>query len=219
MTNRLHLVCGAAAIALFAAACDPATPTDPEPLTPPEEAAATPAPAIPATSTSGMTETADTGTETPVRELGTECGTVTAEGLCGVEFGMTADDARAAHQGELYNMGDSGTGDDQACMYLGPKEDNYDVGYMLVDGTVQRIDIRAPGVATGEAVQVGMLAGEVEGIYPDLERQPNKYSEYEDLIVQLSGEAKLIMETDENGLIASYRIGLPPAVDYVEGCG
>ena len=212
MTNRLHLVCGAAAIALFAAACDPATPTDPEPLTPPEEAAATPAPAMPATGTPGMTET-------PVRDLGTECGTVTADGLCGVEFGMTAEEARAAHQSGLYNMGGNATGDDQACMYLGPEQGNYDIGYMVVDGTVQRIDIRAPGVATDEAVQVGMQAGEVEGIYPDLERQPNKYSEYDDLIVQLSGEAKLIMETDENGLIAAYRIGLPPAVDYVEGCG
>lgn len=207
MTNRLHLICGVAAMTLFAAACDPATPTDPEPITPPEGTAT---PAMPATGTA---------VDTPATQTDADCQTVTAEGLCGVEFGMTADDARAAHQSGLYNMGDSGTGDDQACMYLGPQQDNYDVGYMLVDGTVQRIDIRAPGVATGEAVQVGMQAGAVEGIYPDLERQPNKYSEYDDLIVQLSGEAKLIMETDENGLIASYRIGLPPAVDYVEGCG
>lgn len=201
MTNRLHLICGVAAMTLFAAACDPATPTDPAPITPPEEAGTPEASATPATPTDA------------------DCQTVTADGLCGVEFGMTADDARAAHQSGLYNMGDSGTGDDQACMYLGPQQGNYDVGYMLVDGTVQRIDIRAPGVATDEAVQVGMQAGEVEGIYPDLERQPNKYPEYEDLIVQLSGEAKLIMETDEAGNVASYRIGLPPAVDYVEGCG
>ena len=64
-----------------------------------------------------------------------------------------------------------------------------------------------------------MLAGEVEGIYPDLKRQPNKFTSRDDLIVQLSGDVRLVMETDEAGNVASYRIGLPPAVNYVEGCG
>lgn len=213
MTNRLHLICGVAAMTLFAAACDPATPTDPEPITPPEGTATPADPAMPATGT------APANPDAPATPTDADCQTVTADGLCGVEFGMTADDARAAHQGELYNMGDSGTGDDQACMYLGPQQGNYDVGYMLVDGTVQRIDVRAPGIATAESVEVGTPATDVTRLYPDVERQPNKYTSRDDLIVQLSGEAKLVMETDEAGNVASYRIGLPPAVDYVEGCG
>lgn len=210
MTNRLHLICGVAALTLFAAACDPATPTDPEPITPPEGTATPADPAMPATGTA---------VDAPATQTDADCQTVTAEGLCGVEFGMTADDARAAHQGELYNMGDSGTGDDQACMYLGPQQGNYDVGYMLVDGTVQRIDVRAPGIATAESVEVGTPATDVTRLYPGLERQPNKYTSRDNLIVQLSGDVRLVMETDEAGNVASYRIGLPPAVDYVEGCG
>lgn len=188
------------------AACSPDTPTGPDP-------ASTPDP--------GPVEATDADPSTPAAgqngQAGSECGTITVEGLCGVTFGMSAEEAMVAHAAGLHEMGGAG-GQPESCYYLGPDPDNYDIGYMVVDGQVQRIDIRAPGVSTSEGVQVGMQAGEVEGIYPNLERAPNKYTDRDNLIVGLGGDTKLVMETDENGNIAAYRIGVPPAVDYVEGC-
>lgn len=205
--------------ALAMSACDPASPADPDPVTPPETVSTDPLKGeIPMPPPPEEVNEAMDSAGAPARQLDSACGTITADGLCGVSFGMSADEAREAHQGDgLLVMGDP-TQEQEACYYLGPQQASYDIGYMVVDGTVQRIDIRAPGVATGQAVQVGMPAGEVEGIYPGLERQPNKYSDRDDLIVQLEGEAKLIMETDDSGNISAFRIGLPPAVDYVEGC-
>lgn len=215
MLKLIPLLAGGA----FLAACNPAQPTDPAPATPPENAAASSTPQsgkVLADNTATTVPPSGAGVSTP-RQLGSACGTLTAEGLCNVEFGMTAEEARQAHKGELYKLGSAGA-EPGECYYLGPEKGSYDIGYMVTQGTVQRIDVRAPGVATGEAVQVGMPAGEVEGIYPGLERQPNKYSDRDDLIVDLEGDAKLIMEVDENGNIGAYRVGLAPAVDYVEGC-
>ncbi|WP_084398658.1 hypothetical protein [Henriciella aquimarina] len=216
--------------ALALVACDPgnpADPTDPQPVTPPENTStdagldATPSapadmPSEPANTGSPMESAGDA--PEPTRQAAGDCGTITAGGLCGVEFGMTVQQARRAHEGELYELGDLDTEGLKTCYYLGPERDNYDIGYMVVDGEVQRIDIRAPGVSTSEGAQVGMPEGEVAGLYPDLERQPNKYTDRDNLVVTLEGGAKLIMETDENGLISTYRVGQPPAVDYVEGC-
>lgn len=215
MTYRLQLACSAAATALFLTACDPVTPADPAPLTPPEETGAPSGPDMPATDPSSgpQVQPAEAGTEDQ-----TSCTTITADGLCGVRFGMSAEEAKAAHERGLHDMGDSAVGEEQACYYLGPQRGNYDVGYMVVDGSVQRVDIRAPGVATAQGVEVGMPATAVEGLYQEIERQPNKYTDRDNLIIQLQGDAKLIMETDEAGNISTYRVGLPPAVDYVEGC-
>lgn len=219
MTYRFQLVASAALAAVFLAACDPATPTDPDPLTPPEEAAAPADPAMPAPGTSTGTTGDTAGMDaSPDQVSPAACATITADGLCGVEFGMSADEAKEAHLAGLYDMGDSAAGDESACYYLGPEEGNYDVGYMVESGSVQRIDIRAPGVVTPDGVEVGMSEAEVEDIYPALERQPNKYTDRDDLIVMMEGGAKLIMETDEAGNVSAYRVGRPPAVDYVEGC-
>lgn len=213
--TRYTFAFAASALALALAACDPASPADPETVSTGTTGSDIPMPPPPDTAA----QTANTaGDGSATGGASSDCGTVTADGLCGVSFGMSADEAKSAHAGGgLLLMGDP-TEEEEACYYLGPDKASYDVGYMVVDGTVQRIDIRAPGVATAEAVQVGMPAAEVEGIYPTLEKQPNKYTDRDNLIVQLDGEAKLVMETDDEGNIADYRIGLPPAVDYVEGC-
>ncbi len=39
------------------------------------------------------------------------------------------------------------------------------------------------------------------------------------LSVEAPGGAKLVFETGADGKVSSWRVGLPPQVDYVEGCG
>ena len=38
-------------------------------------------------------------------------------------------------------------------------------------------------------------------------------------VTRAGSEAVLVFETDEAGRVQEWRIGLPPQVDYVEGCG
>ena len=51
--------------------------------------------------------------------------------------------------------------------------------------------------------------------------QPHKYVEGGKVLVVApadGGEARLVFETDAEGRITSWRIGLEPQVHYVEGC-
>ena len=38
-------------------------------------------------------------------------------------------------------------------------------------------------------------------------------------VVVVSGDRKLIFETDANGVVTKWRVGVPPAIDLVEDCG
>ncbi|GGD07864.1 hypothetical protein [Aquisalinus flavus] len=150
---------------------------------------------------------------------GADCDPATAEGYCGVLFGMSAGEARAAYPGGLVGGPDEDPYGDPGCYYLNVAPENYEIGFMVVDGTVMRLDVRAPGVTTEAGAMVGMAAEDVLARYPDAERLPNKYTDEDDIHVDLGNDAKAIFEQEVGeGTISRYRIGLAPPVDYVEGC-
>ena len=65
----------------------------------------------------------------------------------------------------------------------------------------------------------GMSATEVDVLYPDaVVRQPHKYTDGEYLRIEGHGDTVLVFETDEDGTVTEWRVGVPPYVDYVEGC-
>ena len=133
---------------------------------------------------------------------------------------MTADEAKLAHPDGLIAMDDTDeTGAMSACYYMTPEEGNFDLGYMVVDGTVQRIDVRVPGLTFKNGAGVGMSADDVKALYPDAAVQPDKYApELENISTKLSGGAKAVFETGDDGIVSAYRVGMAPPVDYVEGC-
>ena len=71
-------------------------------------------------------------------------------------------------------------------------------------------------------LQVGSSAQQIRATYPGrFEEQPNKYVEgATDFIVTpyIDSEARMVFETDPDGVVTRWRIGVPPAVFYVEGC-
>ena len=151
----------------------------------------------------------------PIEAADDDCSTLTPDGICHVEYGMTAEAARAAFDGELY--GDQPT--DTSCYYLRPDEGAYTLLYMIVDGSVERIDVSVPGITTPQGAEVGMPLDDVEALYDTTERIPNKYMpDYEDVRVTLGDGMFAVFEEGEGGIVSAYRYGRPPAVDYVEGC-
>ena len=67
-----------------------------------------------------------------------------------------------------------------------------------------------------------MAASEIAAIYPGrIEERPHKYVDGAKYlrVTRDGSEAVLLFETDAQGRVEEWRIGLPPQVDYVEGCG
>ena len=67
----------------------------------------------------------------------------------------------------------------------------------------------------------GLAAADIQRRYPGpVARSPHKYvdgGEY--LRVDAPrGDAVLVFETGVDGRVTGWRVGRPPAVDYVEGC-
>lgn len=143
------------------------------------------------------------------------CGAVRAAGYCGVMFGMSADEAITAFPGGL-EQPESEPGMD--CAWLNPSADDYDLGFMAVDGTVMRLDVRGGDVATAEGAAIGSGLDELRSLYPNAEEQPNKYTGLPDIFVTVESGNRLVFETGEDGTVTRYRAGMSPAVDYVEGC-
>lgn len=200
------------------AACGPSTPgTDPDPVLPPENTSTDAMPDLPGTETSTATTPAPTETAAveETDELEVACSTVTVDGLCNIGFGMDDAEAKAAYGGEM-----SGDGTENAsCYYLRPAGAGYGRIFMMVDGSMQRIDVRDTSVETMEGAMVGMSLDEVDDLYEGGVRTPNKYAPAnEDLKVELGNDVYAIFEEGNDGKVRAYRVGKEPAVDFVEGC-
>lgn len=186
-------------------------------------------PAAPETAseTPSAPESADAPTDADVEETVAPrftapqgCETVTNEGYCGVRFNMTGEEASAAYPGGLYDPYDAAKDPDYAsCYYLQTSKDNFDVGFMVYEGKVERIDVASASPATAAGAKNGMRFADVAALYPGAKRQPNKYmAPLEDLIVDFGSGAKAVFEQNEGGDVYAWRIGREPAVMLVEGC-
>jgi len=138
-----------------------------------------------------------------------------------VPFGAGPQDLRSAWDGTLEGGAE---GDPQACHYLFPAPrpaDGFGHAFMFEGGRFVRMDVDdAEAVAPGGG-RIGMTVAEIEALYPGrIEERPHKYVEgARYLRVTGSGDALLLFEADAQGRITSWRVGLAPQVDYVEGCG
>jgi len=142
---------------------------------------------------------------------------VTSEGYKNVQFGMTADEAIAAYDGDLMRP-EFISEEYENCFYLTPNE-SPEITFMVLSGLVQRIDIDSPEILTETGAGIGMSFQDVESLYPGTARKTNFYTyPLQDLIATLSDKTRAIFEQDDDGMIYTYRVGLLPAVELVEGC-
>lgn len=114
--------------------------------------------------------------------------------------------------------------DAAACHYLFTdpgRAEGFGQAFMLEGGRFVRMDVDDAALAAPGGGRVGMDAAAVAALYPGrVEQQPHKYVEGARILrVTGDGEAVLVFATDAAGVVRSWRVGLPPQVDYVEGCG
>ena len=91
---------------------------------------------------------------------------------------------------------------------------------MVIDGIVSRIDVRSPGITTAEGARIGDSESRIDSLYGNsVVRQPHEYTDGSYLIVPATGDTsyQLVFETDGNA-VTTYRAGLMPMVQWVEGC-
>jgi hypothetical protein len=143
----------------------------------------------------------------------------TYQGYGQAHFGMNAEAVRQNWDGELEGAPSEGS----TCYYLRPKRADGPgwPALMFEDGKFVRYDVeRVADVAPGGG-QVGMSADDINTAYAGrVEVQPHKYVEGgKNLRVKsIDGASAIVFEVDADGKVTAWRVGVPPQVDYVEGC-
>jgi len=149
-------------------------------------------------------------------------GTVGFEGFGPARFGDSAEAVRQAWGGDL---GDVRPPEPGGCHYLIPQplgEDGYRVAFMVEGGRFVRMDVRDPTVIAPGGARVGMAGDEVRALYRErLSEHPHKYDP-DGRVLRVAapdgGSGALVLELDAAGQVDEWRVGIPPQVDYVEGC-
>lgn len=142
-------------------------------------------------------------------------------GFASARFGTDEAAVRAAWKGSLQDGG--GTSDSCRQLFQDPRPaKGFGTSFMLENGAFVRYDIDTRERKAPRGLQVGSSAQQIRATFPGhFEEQPNKYTKgASDFIVKpyADSEARLVFEVDANGTVTRWRIGMPPAVFYVEGC-
>lgn len=206
MKRILGFAALAIAVLCVLAACQPTEPP-PAPATRPE---------VPATGS------APSAAATPTPTAATADEVIGFGGFGPARFGGTEESVRMAWGSEMI-----ASGSEASCRQLftqppAPPPASRGIWFMLVDGMFARYDVdtakyRAPGgIAVGDPES---RVAEVHG--GRVESGPHKYVEGAKTLTVTSaegGDALLVFETGADGKITNWRIGVPPAIFFVEGC-
>ena len=138
-----------------------------------------------------------------------------------MKLGSTVEEAKTAWAGELQ---ESIPADGSTCHYLMPKwaSKSSEFGFMMEDGKFVRYDVGTDKEAAPGGGKVGMVVEQLMLQYgASLQSAPDKYVEGGKVFTIAAPDgspAKLVFQADGVGRVTAWRVGLPPQVDYVEGC-
>jgi hypothetical protein len=150
---------------------------------------------------------------------------LTPSGLCVVRLGMSVTEVQTALGAQLAPMA---PGSEAAC-WMTRRADGRapQVFYMVQNDTITRIDINTAAsagtpadVKTAAGIGVGATEADVAQAYGKSAKvMPSKYDAHGHTITVEPGAGKsaLVFEASD-GKVTTFRAGLHPAVDYVEGC-
>lgn len=149
-------------------------------------------------------------------------GVITFAGFGPAPFGVNEEQVRMAWGRDLGDMRPEQPG---GCYYLIPQprsDTGYRIGFMFEGDRFVRIDIDAVDIEAPGGGKVGMSAQDIQRLYGErVATQNHKYVEGgQYLRVADAGDSNgvLLFETDAGGRVSGWRIGVPPQIDYVEGC-
>jgi hypothetical protein len=140
------------------------------------------------------------------------------QGYGDLRLGMSTEEVRKAWGAEL-----SGSADEPGGCYYLTAPDSSSVIFMIEGERFVRYDIGSEREAAPGGGRVGMGADEIRRLYKGrVEEQPHKYDpigRYLRVTDPDAGEGVLLFEIDgRTRQVTEWRVGLPPQVDYVEGC-
>lgn len=174
-----------------------------QPASPPP--AETPAPAAP---------------DAPATGMDGDPGMATFEGYGDLKFGMPAADMDKAWGGELKDVGKDFNA---RCYFKTPAwaKTPAEFNFMVSEGKFARFGTESAKFVAPGGGKVGMREAELQALYNQaLQETPHKYTDGKYLSIAASGVAptKLVFETDAQGVVTEWRVGVLPEADYVEGC-
>jgi hypothetical protein len=146
------------------------------------------------------------------------CGAVTAQGYCGIAFGMAPAEARTKFPVglEMYSGGDPG--DPNRCYEMFAVAPVQGVSFLVEMNKVGRLDVMSEGARTADGFGVGTAAADIRAKFAGMiSEQPNKYEEEISELVIAEAGAKFVFEI-QDGSVRAWRAGIMPTIDYVEHC-
>jgi len=205
-------------VAIVLAACSPdrgAATTETDATAPP---AAAPAEPVADTRPVSLPEPGESG-DTPTSKA-PDGSDVQArfDGYGDMKLGIAADAMQAAWGGELKRLG----GAEDTCYFMTPAwvKVPAEFAFMVEDGKFVRYSTESTKFSAPGGGKVGMGTADIQSLYPGrIVQQPHKYTDGKYLRIKdaATGNA-LLFETDGAGKVTEWRVGMPPQVDYVEGC-
>lgn len=151
-----------------------------------------------------------------------DAGDARYDGHGALRFGMSAQAMRAAWKTPL--KGEPGDDGPQGCYHLSPAglPSPAHLAFMLDGGRFVRYGTTSDALAAPGGGKVGMTADEIRQRHPGaVTEQPHEYvdgGKYLRIPDPAGSGGVLLFETDAQGRVTQWRVGLPPQVDYVEGC-
>ena len=147
-------------------------------------------------------------------------GAITFAGFGTAHWGASEEQVRQAWGKDM----DGAPSEPNGCFYLFPEprtKDGFRFAFMVEGGKLGRIDVRTPDIVAPGGGKVGMGKEELHRLYPGLAEQRDKYDENARNLrgtdVQ-GGNGVIVFAIDASGKATAWRVGVPPQVDYVEGC-
>jgi hypothetical protein len=143
------------------------------------------------------------------------------DGYGAMRFGMDKDEFHRAWGGDL---ADTSPAPGSSCFYRRPVwvKVPADFAFMFEDGRFVRYEVGTAKDTAPGGGKVGMPEARIRALYGSrIDAQSHKYvagAKY----LRVNGEqgqGVLVFETDATGKVTRWRVGVPPQVDYVEGCG
>jgi hypothetical protein len=142
-------------------------------------------------------------------------------GIGDVPIGLTVAETAKAAGVKLVSLDSSSPKD--ACYYMKP-QGLKDVGFMVIDGRVARVDVwRESKVTTLRGAKIGDSEARIKSLYPgQIKVIPHEYTtggHYLTFIPKDKADKnyRLVLET-EGKRVAQMRSGKLPEVSYIEGC-
>ncbi len=146
------------------------------------------------------------------------CGAVSAQGYCGITFGMPPAEARGKFPVGLEMYSGSDPSDPNRCFEMFAVAPVQGVSFLVEMNKVGRLDVLSEGARTADGFGVGTPAADIRARYgAAVSEQPNKYEPEISELVLAEGETRFVFEI-QDGHVRAWRAGVIPTIDYVEHC-